>query len=296
MRLILFGVTAVALVAAAPALAQRDPASLRSREAIEQDARNALVDAANRANSIDPTDPIKRANRQGALLRGDGKNFLTLAVARHLMDAAEHMEAGRPSQALDAVRDARTKATRLYDRIKAYQFLTLIHLHLKDEEAAAAAAEAVADIAALPEAEKKSIYTNAALLALNVRHYDKALRYARAMQALGMDDAASRVIIGRALYFGGDKYGAIDILRRQIDAELASGGKPDLAMLQIVLSAHAQTQSPQEAGEALELLKRYYDDPRNWQSIIEMMRQIDIWAVQSREADLKARGLLPGGT
>jgi tetratricopeptide (TPR) repeat protein len=299
MRLIFFRAIWIPLLALAavtqPAGAQRDvTAGQRSRDAIAQDAQNALVDAANRVNSVDPTDPVKRANNRMA--RGEGGPTLTPAVARALSLAKQHMEAGNADRALEAVQVARRGAIRPSDKLKVFQFLALIHLHLRDEAGAAIAAEAAADMPSLPDSEKKSVYTSAALLALNARHYDKALRYARAMQDLRMDDAQSQLIIGQALYFGGDRDGAIDIIRKQIDLAVAAGKKPDRAMLEMILSAQVQSQSHDEAQATLDLLKRHYEDPRNWQQIIELMRQLDIWDAHNRANDPELRRLQPSGT
>lgn len=275
-----------------PCWAQRD--GLRSQTSIARDAAIALVDEANRVNSVDPTSSVKSANR-GAR-RAAGEWSLTPAVARALRFAQVELNAGNADRALATIQGAQEKASSSYDRLKSYQLLTLVHLHRKDEAAAAAAAEAAADMPALPDAQQKQVYTNAALLALNAGHYDKALRYGQAMQGLGLEDAQSRLIIGRALYFGGDKLGAIAVLRKQIDSDLAAGAKPDRSMIEIVMAAQSQLRNATDAQQTLELLKRYYGDPRNWEQILEMMRQLDMWAAQQATDELRARKMLPGGT
>jgi len=283
--------TVLISLTSAPSWAQRD--GQRTQASIAQDAMNAVVDAANRANSVDPTSPFKIANHADPLHR---EWSLTPLVARSLRQAQTDMREGRAESALDAVLTAQKNASRQYDRLKTYQYLALVHLRRNDEQAAAAAAEAAADMPELPDGEKKEIYTSAALLALNAAHYDKALRYGQAMQALGMDDAPSRLIIGQALYFGGEKIGAIEELRKQIESDLAAARKPDRAMLEIVMSAQSQMRNPADAQQTLDLLKQYYGDPRNWQQIIELMHQLDIWDSQSRTNDLRAKNMLPGGT
>ena len=148
------------------------------------------TDAANRHNSVDPTDPTKWAN---------DKNGASAAVDAYLKSAQRYIDAKKYDQALDVAKKALQASVTDYEKLKSNQFLLLANINLNDIAAATTAAEAAADLAYIPGNEQADIYTNAAILAHAARHYDKAANYARKMQALKLNDEKSKEIIDQAL-------------------------------------------------------------------------------------------------
>ncbi len=148
------------------------------------------ADAANRHNSVDPTDPTKW---------GNNKNAAGPAVTAYLQSAQRYVDAKKFDLALAAAQKALSVSANDYEKLKSDQFLVMVNIGLNDTAAATTAAEAAADLPSIPEKEQADIYTNATILAGAAGHYDKAAKYARAMQALKLDDDRSQRIITQAL-------------------------------------------------------------------------------------------------
>jgi len=148
------------------------------------------ADAANRHNSVDPTDPTKW---------GNNKNVAGPAVTGYLESAQRYVDAKQFDQALTAAQKALSISVNDYEKLKSNQFLILVNMGRNDTAAAAVAAEAAADLPSIPDKEQADILTNATILADAAGHYSEAAKYARAMQALKLDDERSQRIITRAL-------------------------------------------------------------------------------------------------
>jgi hypothetical protein len=150
------------------------------------------TDAAIRYMSQDPTDPSKF----GATVSGLGVR----TKIGTLLDNAQQFDAVHDFEnALGAAQKAREASYTDYEKLKSDQVLLEIHTDMHNDADATVDAEDAADLTYIPSFEKADVFTNACILATNAKHFDKAARYAKAMQALNLTDARSQRIIDHAL-------------------------------------------------------------------------------------------------
>jgi hypothetical protein len=150
------------------------------------------TDAAIRHMSQDPTDPSK----YGATISGLGVR----TKIGTLLDNAQQFDAAHDfDNALAAAQKARQASYTDYEKLKSDQVLLEIHNDMHNDADATADAEDAADLTTIPNFEKADVFTNACILATKAKHFDKAARYAKAMQALNLNDARSQRIIDHAL-------------------------------------------------------------------------------------------------
>ena len=121
------------------------------------------------------------------------------SVAVALEDARAAMDAKKWPEAAMALQQAQAGASNTSDKLRVYQLLATIDMALGDGEDAAIAAETAAELPNIPPEERQDIYANAAAMAFNAGHGDKAVKYARALQALAPTDSDSRHIIASIL-------------------------------------------------------------------------------------------------
>ena len=147
---------------------------------------------------------------------------LSAAVGRALGNVQKLVGTKNFPEAMKGLKEAQIVATTDYDKLKINQFLTVVSINMADEAGAAAAAEAAADLpdASIPDEDKKDVYTNAAALALNAKHNDKAIVYVRKMIALNLTDARAQQ---RPFHSGPAKAGLIQ-LTRHLAAEFGPHG------------------------------------------------------------------------
>ncbi|MBV9548973.1 MAG: hypothetical protein JO256_04795, partial [Alphaproteobacteria bacterium] len=216
--------------------------------------------------------------------QGDGNRFqrpaqqkaqaaqsLSSAVQQKLAAAQAAQQAKKIPEALAAAKEGLAAAKTDYEKLTANQILTSISLAAGDEAGAVAAAEAAADTpdASIPAEYKQSIYYAGAALALNAKHYEKAVTYAKALQAMGANDARSQDVIGRVLFASGDP-GAIAFIQKQIDASTASGKPPSRDQLQMLLAAQAKAKDEAGAEKTMIQSVLYYNDKQDWKQIIDV--------------------------
>jgi len=183
---------------------------------------------------------------------------LTTAVQRALQDA----------QKAGAAKDYPTAAAAI-DKAKAVSGLTPtdtlwinriamgIHIGMNDLAAAGVDAEAAADVdpSEIPDADKASVYKPALQLAMNAKHYDKAVKYAKLYQALTPPPpAADQALIVQAFYLGGDFASATAMAQKNIDAATAAGQKPQRSDLDIILATQVKQKDEAGAEKTLETL------------------------------------------
>jgi hypothetical protein len=124
-----------------------------------------------------------------------------------------------------------------------------IHVGMGDLAAAGVDAEAAADVdpSVIPDTDKANVYKPALQLALNAKHYDKAVKYAKLWQGATPPPAGADLgLVAQALYLGGDYAGATAIAQKNIDTATAAGQKPARNDLDIVLAG--QVKQKDEAG------------------------------------------------
>jgi hypothetical protein len=195
---------------------------------------------------------------------------MTTAVARELVAAQGLVNDKKYPQALASAQKALAAARTDYDRLKSNQFLLVIHNNLGDTAAATAAAEAAADQAEIPDADKKDVYTSGIAMATKAGHKDKAIAYARKMAAANIDDAKSRLIISQTLYNGGDNDGARAYAQGLIDAAFARNERPQRDWIEMVLATHINARDQAGAQKALEMRAMLFNDPADWEKLTDI--------------------------
>jgi len=111
---------------------------------------------------------------------------LNHAIAVALTDIQKANAAKDYPAALAALEKAKAvSGPTAYDTLMINRFAMGIHVGMNDLNAADVDAEAAADIdpSEIPDADKAAVYKPALQLAMNAKHYDKAVKYAKAMMA-----------------------------------------------------------------------------------------------------------------
>jgi len=160
-----------------------------------------------------------------------------------------------------------------FDQLMTNRFMMQVQVALNNFDAADVAAEAAADAdpAVIPDDQKEAVYKPALQLAMNSKHYDKALKYANALEALNTPlDAAFQTLIMQAHYFGGDVAGATAMAQKNIDAAKAAGKTPARNDLDMLMNAQVKAKNEEGAENTLEQLVQYYNDPADWQQMISV--------------------------
>ena len=210
---------------------------------------------------------------------------LTNAVAKNLQDAQKAGNAKDYPTALAAIEKAKAvSGPTPYDTLMINRFAMGIHVGMNDLAAAGVDAEAAADTdpSVIPDADKPNVYKPALQLALNAKHYDKAVKYAKLYQALTPPPSGADLgLVSQALYLGGDYAGATAIAQKNIDAATAAGQKPARNDLDIVLAGQVKQKDEPGAEKTLEALVANYNMPDDWGQLMGVslttkgMRDID---------------------
>jgi hypothetical protein len=197
---------------------------------------------------------------------------LSSSVASRLTDAQNAAKKQDWAAAAAAVAAARTSAKSDFDNYMINRVAISVAFNQNDTAAAAQAAEDAADSPAQPDAEK---FVNAKLaiqLATVAKHYDKAIKYAKAIE--GMKEAAADPqipgLVSQAYYFGGDFADAKAAAQRNIDAEIKAGKSPDKQSLEVLMSAQVGLKDDAGAQDTLEQQVKYYNDPADWAQMIDV--------------------------
>ena len=173
--------------------------------------------------------------------------------------------------ALAAVEQAKAVPDRTpYDNYMIHRFAMSVHIGMGDYPGADAEIEAAidADPSAVPEADRASIYKTALQLAATQKHNDKAVAYAKVLQAsTPPPDAETQGLITRALYNGGDYAGATAMAQKNIDAATAAGKAPGRTDLDIVMAAQVKQNDQPGAEKTLERLVATYNTQEDWDQL-----------------------------
>jgi len=210
---------------------------------------------------------------------------LTNAIAKSLQDAQKAGNAKDFPTALAAIDKAKAvSGPTPYDTLMINRFAMGIHVGMGDLAAAGVDAEAAADVdpSVIPDTDKPNVYKPALQLALNAKHYDKAVKYAKLYQALTPPPSGADLgLVSQALYLGGDYAGATAIAQKNIDAATAAGQKPARNDLDIVLAGQVKQKDEPGAEKTLEALVANYNQPDDWGQLMGVslttkgMRDID---------------------
>jgi len=131
-------------------------------------------------------------------------------------------------------------------------------------------AEAAADSPAMPPEDKAEMYRLALILANNQKRTDKAVTYAKALQATNPTDAGVISQITVAYFNAKDFPAAQVIVQKQIDADVAAGKKPARETLQNMLDVQVAQKDEAGAEKTLETLVAAYNDPKDWTQMIDV--------------------------
>jgi tetratricopeptide (TPR) repeat protein len=131
-------------------------------------------------------------------------------------------------------------------------------------------AEAAADSPAMPPDDKTEMLRLALILANNQKHTDKALTYAKALQATNPTDAGVISQITVAYFNAKDFPAAQAFVQKQIDADTAAGKKPARDTLQNMLDVQVAQKDEAGAEKTLETLVAAYNDPKDWTQMIDV--------------------------
>ena len=210
---------------------------------------------------------------------------LTNAVAKNLQDAQKAGNAKDFPTAIAAIDKAKAVSSPTpYDTLMINRFAMGIHVGMGDLAAAGVDAEAAADAdpSVIPDTDKPNVYKPALQLALNAKHYDKAVKYAKLYQALTPPPTGADLgLVSQALYLGGDYAGATAIAQKNIETATAAGQKPARNDLDIVLAGQVKQKDEPGAEKTLEALVANYNMPDDWGQLMGVslttkgMRDID---------------------
>jgi hypothetical protein len=190
-------------------------------------------------------------------------------VGKLLQPAQKLLEAKDYAGAMTLIKQAQAVSPQTdYDTYAINNFLANAALGLNDMTTADTAFEAMADSPAMPDGDKSTTLHNAALLANQAKHYDKAIKYGTAFLALGTPDATVTAAVAQAYYFSGDYANATAWAQKAIDAAPA-GQPPNQGALEIKLQAQIKAKQETAAAETLEQLVSYYNDPDDWGQVID---------------------------
>jgi hypothetical protein len=175
---------------------------------------------------------------------------------------------GAMKAALDAANQVSGRTD--YDNYMIAEFTLAMDAGMKDYAAAAVAAQAMADSPAQPDAEKAKNLRNALSLSLQIKQFDKALLYAKALAATNPTDLNNQNMIAQAYYFGKDYADAQTATQKIVDATVAAGKKPDRNTLELLLNAQVNLKNEEGAEKTLETLVANYNDPHDWGQMIDV--------------------------
>jgi tetratricopeptide (TPR) repeat protein len=196
---------------------------------------------------------------------------LTKAVNNALADEQKAYNAGDFKTAADDIAKARAVDGRTpEDDYWINKIAINVAIKTNDMATAAQNAEAAADSPAMPPEDKGDIVRLALILANNQKQTDKAVGYAKTMQAMNPTDAGVISQITLAYFNAKDFAGAQGIIQKQIDADTAAGRRPSREALQNLLDVDVAQKDEAAAEKTLETLVAAYNDPKDWNQMIDV--------------------------
>jgi hypothetical protein len=210
---------------------------------------------------------------------------LTHAIAVALTDAQKAIGTKDFPTALAAIEKAKAVSSPTpYDTLMINRFAMGVHVGMGDLAAADVDAEAAADTdpAQIPEGDKTAIYKPALQLAVNSKHADKAMKYAKLLLASTPPPSSQDMALATmAIYQGGDFATATAIAQKNLDAAAAAGQKPSLSDLQIIMNSQVKQSDQAGAEKTLETMVASFGQQQDWTQIMAValttkgMRDID---------------------
>ena len=198
---------------------------------------------------------------------------LTRGVQNALADAQKAMNAGDMKTAGDDIAKARAVDGRTPEDdywINKIDINIQVKSQPQNIPAADQDAEAAADSPAMPPEDKADMTRLALILANQVKHTDKAVTYAKTMQATNPTDPGVISQITFAYFQAKDYNDAQIFVQKQIDADTAAGKKPSRNLLQGLIDVQVAKQDEAGAEKTLEALVADYNDLKDWSQMIDV--------------------------
>ncbi len=210
---------------------------------------------------------------------------LSEAVARHLTDAqsaSKKQDWAAAKTAVDAA--AAVSGRSAFDDYTIARMTIAVDVNLKDMAGATVAAQVAADSPAQDEKDKIPNANTALELSMFSKQYDKAIKYAKQIEASNPTDPKVLSSIANAYYFGNDFTSARTLAQKTVDADKKAGRVPDHNALMVVMSADAGLKDEAGAEATLEELVIDYNQPEDWAQMIDIafgtpgLRDVDaVW-------------------
>jgi tetratricopeptide (TPR) repeat protein len=195
---------------------------------------------------------------------------ISRSVGKPLSEADKAMKANDLATAAAKVQEAQAATDRTpFDDYTIEQFAANLSLKQKDLAGAEKHFKAAADSPAMPEADKKNIYTVTIEVATNLSDWPTIVQYGKQLQAMNALDTAVVEPLAVAYYNTGDHASALSLAQTQVAADKAAGRQPSQALMQIVMNAQAGSKDTAGAIATLEGLVVDYGDPADWARLID---------------------------
>jgi tetratricopeptide (TPR) repeat protein len=196
---------------------------------------------------------------------------LTTSVNNALAEAQKAANGGDLAAATAAIAKARAVSSKTdYDDYMINSVAIAVAVKGQDMATAETAAEAAADSPAVPEDQKANALRTALILANNQKHFDKAVTYAKQLQAMNSTDPVVQTAITQAYYLSKDYPDAMAYTQKRMDADKAAGKQTDRATLQIMLDIQVAMKDEAGAERTLEQLVAQFNDPADWTQMIDV--------------------------
>lgn len=197
---------------------------------------------------------------------------VSTAVGKLLQQAQPLMESNT-AQALDLIKQAQALPDQTaFDTWKINEFLGQAYIKLGDHVNADTAWEAMADSPALDQVtpdEKAQTLRIATLLAIEQKHYDKGIKYAKAFVALGgAPDPTVMSSLSEAYFYSND-YANAETTASQVIAATPAGQAPPRGALEVQFGSQLKEKKQDDALKTLETILTYYNDADEWSTLID---------------------------
>lgn len=222
---------------------------------------------------------LLRAAGLGALLAAAALNpaaaadkpSLTSAVQTNLAASQQAAAKGDIPGALAAIAKAEAVSGRKpYDDLMINLIKTTTEIKAGDMAAADIAAEAAADSTAIPDEQKTAVYTNGLVLSLNSQHLDKALVYAKNLEAMNPTDVTTLNYIAQTYNAKQDYPAAIAAYKKMFAAAKAANTKVDRNSYLNYAVAQQATNDQAGVVATFETMVQVYSDPSDWTQLIDL--------------------------
>jgi len=157
-----------------------------------------------------------------------------------------------------------------FDTYKINNFLGIDAFNLNDHATADVAFEAMVESPAMPESERTPTLHNAALLASEAKHYDKAIKYAEAFLAAGGTPDPTLLAVLSEDYYRTNDFAKAEATAMKSVAATPAGTAPNRGALEITLASQLKQNRAGDALKTLESIVTYYNEPDEWGQLIDV--------------------------